>query len=113
MKKIITLISCLVIMLTVAGASADEKISVYVNNEEVIFDVAPELKNDRTFVPIRKVAEMLSLDVGYEEQTREVLLSSSNISIKLKIDSNDARVNNEKKHSMLLRMKQAEEHLFL
>ena len=45
-----------------------------VNNEEVELDTAPIIKDNRTFVPIRFVAENLGCIVNWDEEKREVII---------------------------------------
>ncbi len=47
----------------------------YVNGEKRIMDTIPVLKNDRTMVPIRFVAEFLESTVGWDEVNRMVTVS--------------------------------------
>lgn len=98
MKKEFAAWAVVCAMLPVGAVSfADEEISVYVNDKKAVFDVAPEMKNDRTFVPIRAVADMLLLDVSYDEPTRQVTLKSDTADITLTIDSYTAAVNGAEK----------------
>lgn len=46
----------------------------YKNQEEITMDVPAMLKNDRTFVPVRFLAESFGLTVEWEEQTQTVLI---------------------------------------
>ena len=41
-------------------------------------DAAAMIKNDRTFIPVRYVAEALGLKIGWDQQTLTVLLTSGN-----------------------------------
>lgn len=48
----------------------------YVNGTERIMDVAPFIKNNRTFVPIRFIAEALGCKVDWDEQEKKVTITS-------------------------------------
>ena len=48
---------------------------VTVDNEAVIYDVAPVIRNDRTLVPIRIVTETLGGKVDWNGATKEVTLN--------------------------------------
>ena len=50
----------------------DEK--ALVNNEEVELDAAPIIKDNRTFVPLRFIAENLGCNVEWNEDKREVII---------------------------------------
>ena len=49
--------------------------TAYYNGEETSLDVAPTVRNNRTFLPIRFIAESFHFDVAYDETTRTVTLS--------------------------------------
>ena len=40
------------------------------------FDVAPQIINDRTLLPIRAIAEFFGYDVGWDANTQTVLIQS-------------------------------------
>ncbi|MCL2396504.1 MAG: WG repeat-containing protein [Defluviitaleaceae bacterium] len=44
----------------------------YVNGEDIYIDVAPTIRNDRTFVPIRFVSEVMGFRVDWREKDRVV-----------------------------------------
>lgn len=58
------------VQLTIGSALA------YVNGEERILDSAPELRHDRTFIPLRFVAEGLGSIVAYDDDNRMISVSS-------------------------------------
>ncbi len=66
----------------------------FVNNESYQMDVAPFIKDSRTFVPVRFLSEAMGLKVDYKEKTKEVLIEDG--LIVLKIGSKDYFVNGEK-----------------
>ena len=45
---------------------------IVVNAEKVAIDAAPIVKNDRTFVPFRALAEAFDAEVAYDEATQAV-----------------------------------------
>ena len=49
--------------------------SIMVNGEAKTMDVAPEITNDRTFLPARYVAEGLGYSVGWNPTTQSVIIS--------------------------------------
>ncbi|MDQ2086554.1 copper amine oxidase N-terminal domain-containing protein [Herbivorax sp. ANBcel31] len=51
------------------------KQTAIVNDEEHTLDVAPEITDDRTFVPLRFVSESVGADVGWDHDTRVVTIS--------------------------------------
>ena len=58
---------------------------VNVDNEAVIYDVAPVIRNDRTLVPIRIITETLGGKVDWNGATKEVTLSINDKEIKMTI----------------------------
>ena len=58
---------------------------VNVNNEAVIYDAAPVIRNDRTLVPIRIVTETLGGKVDWNGVTKEVTLNIDGKEIKMTI----------------------------
>lgn len=50
--------------------------SITINDKQVILDVAPMLKDDRTMVPVRAVAEGLFANVGWDETDKIVAITS-------------------------------------
>ena len=58
---------------------------VTVDNEAVIYDVAPVIRNDRTLVPIRIVTETLGGKVDWNGVTKEVTLNIDGKEIKMTV----------------------------
>ncbi len=56
-------------------------------------DVQPIIRNDRTMLPARFVAENLGAEVFWEEETKVVTIKSADVEIKITIDSAIATVN--------------------
>jgi len=52
-----------------------------VNDLDTLLDIAPEIRNGRTFVPLRFVAEGLDSVVGYEATLREISVWSRSVAI--------------------------------
>ena len=50
-----------------AFATDTDKITVKVNGEEIITDVAPVMENDRILLPMRTIFETLGCNVSYRE----------------------------------------------
>ncbi len=65
-----------------------------VDDEKTNLDVAPILRNDRTMLPIRFVAENLGAKVGWDEKNPNIVtISRGDIKIEIKLGSNIAKVN--------------------
>lgn len=76
-----------VTILTMLGsyAYAEESINVTINDEPIIFDAQPIMKNDRILVPIRKIAEKMLFEVTWEEDTQEITLENFNTILTMNI----------------------------
>ena len=59
-------------------------------------DVAPIIRNDRTMLPARFVAENLGAEVFWDEEARMVTVVKDDIEIVITIGASDALVNGEK-----------------
>lgn len=51
---------------------------ITVNNEKVISDVAPEIINSTTYIPIRIISEQSNFDVEWNDKDRSVIINSVN-----------------------------------
>ena len=52
---------------------ADNEIKVMLNSVQLSFDVPPQIINDRTMVPMRKIFEALGATVLWHDDTKEVV----------------------------------------
>ena len=59
----------------------------------VEFDVAPIVKDDRTFVPVRGIFEILGAEIGWDDSTRTATIKTSSASVSVTIDHKQALVN--------------------
>jgi hypothetical protein len=48
---------------------------IYKNGQEISLDVAPQILNSRTLVPVRAVAESFNCNVDWDENTRTVIIN--------------------------------------
>ncbi len=96
MKKILCLILSLLIVLSVTvPVMADDEIKVKIDGEQITFDVAPQIINDRTMVPLRAIFEALGATVDWNGETRTVTSTRNDTTISLTIDSATMTVNGE------------------
>ena len=79
----------------IAGASETSSITVLLNGEPVSFDVQPEILAGTTFVSLRSIFEQLGVEVEWNQQRQEALLTSSREEICLKVGSKVAIRNTE------------------
>lgn len=69
--------------------------TAYVNGLATTLDAAPVIKNSRTMLPVRFVAENLGASVGWDDATRTVTVESTLAFIEITIGSSVAKVNGE------------------
>lgn len=68
-----------------------------VNNTNVKIDAAPIVKMNRTFVPLRVIAEAFGAEVGYDEKTKEVTVKNEGKTLKLVQDDKKLMINDKEK----------------
>lgn len=66
---------------------------IIVNDHIVYSDVYPYIKNNRTYVPIRFIAEELGYDVKWDGANRKVTMTNDGTTVELTIGSNNMKVN--------------------
>jgi hypothetical protein len=66
-----------------------------VNKEEVTLEAAPYIKNGRTMVPIRFIAEGLGAEVGWDNATKSITITKETITISLQIGKMEAYLEEE------------------
>lgn len=66
---------------------------IIVNDHIVYSDVYPYIKNSRTYVPIRFIAEELGYDVKWDGANKKVTMTSGGTTVELTIGSNKMMVN--------------------
>ncbi len=68
-------------------------IKTYVNGKETKFDVAPVVKEGRTLVPFRGIAESLNAEVTWDAATKTVTVKRDGLEVKFVLGSKVAFVN--------------------
>jgi hypothetical protein len=74
----------------------DDDLKIYLNNKKVNFEFKPFINNSRTMVPLRKIFELLNLEVVWNENKTIECYSKNNTKILLSINSNIAYKNDLK-----------------
>ncbi len=106
MKKICILISVFLLVFAVS-VFADSPIKVLINDEYISFAdengnvVNPELVNDRTMVPLRRIFNELGAQVDWDDATQTVIAVKGGKVIKLTIGSNIAYVTENGKQTTI------------
>lgn len=65
-----------------------DEIWVLIDNERVLFDQQPIIKQDRTLVPMRAIFEKLGAKVDWDDSTKTAIAEKNGIVIKIQIDNN-------------------------
>ena len=87
-KTLISILMILSLMLSLfVTVSANENITIYVNDEILICDTAPFIKDGRTMVPMRKIFEALNAKVDWEGATQTITATKDNTQIVLQINN--------------------------
>lgn len=89
MIKRITAILLLCIMSVYSVCSAQENITVTVNGQAVEFDVPPQIINDRTMLPMRKIFEALGAEIEWIESSQAIIAAKGSLIITLRIGYED------------------------
>ena len=90
MKKKLTfclLTLSMILSLFTINVTADDDITIYVNEQILQCDVAPFIENGRTMVPMRKIFEALHAKVDWEGSTQTITATKDNIVITLQINN--------------------------
>lgn len=78
MRKHRWLIVLVLVFALALPVAANQVIKIYVNDQEVKTDVAPQVINGRTMVPIRAIAEYLGSEVKWDPQSNTVNITGKN-----------------------------------
>ncbi len=93
MKKILTLVLAMILMLSTLTVSADSDIVLTVDGKVLETDVPPVIKNDRTMVPFRAIFEALDIEVNWSDALRKAYATSNGVTVILTVDSDKMVVN--------------------
>lgn len=83
------------VAMTVMPVMAKDNITVELDGKEIVFDVQPQLINDRTMVPLRAIFEALGATVAWDQSTKTVISTKGETVIVLTIDNPIMKVNGE------------------
>ena len=96
MKKIaLLLIVTLICSLFAFPAGAEDDITVLVDGKPVAFDVAPIMKNDRVFIPLRAVGEALGAYVEWDEETQSIAIGRRGVLQLLTLENTTTTILND------------------
>lgn len=95
MKKIINIFLTITMLLTMFSipVSAEDNITIYVNEQILQCDVAPYIESGRIMVPMRKIFEALNAKVDWEGTTQTITATKDDIEIMLQINNSTMKNN--------------------
>ncbi len=97
MKKIFSfLLAVTIFLIPVMTGCARGDIAVFVNGDEVAFEVEPIIKSGRTLVPFRTIFEKLGAEVSWDATTKKVSAQKDGTSIYLIINEPSIYRNGDK-----------------
>ncbi len=73
---------------------ADSGISVMIEGTQIVFDVPPQIINDRTMVPMRKIFETLGAKVDWYGEANLIIATKNELIIAMEIGKADFSVTN-------------------
>ncbi|MCI9402070.1 MAG: DUF1266 domain-containing protein [Oscillospiraceae bacterium] len=74
---------------------AGKEIAIVLDGRSLKMDVSPEVKNERTMVPIRAVAEALGADVEWVQDTQQIVMTRAGVTVTMTLDSTTATIDDE------------------
>lgn len=72
------------------------RVDLYLDGQPLELDVPPEVRDGRTMVPIRAVAEALGADVGWDQEAQEIQMTRAGVTVTMTLNSTSATVNGQK-----------------
>lgn len=71
----------------------DKELKIYINGKELKYEFKPFIKNGRTLVPLRAIAEALGATVSWDGTTGTVTITKDGTTVTLPLGGNQASVN--------------------
>lgn len=94
MKKFLFCVLVAVIATFAAvSAYAQSAIKVKLNGNNIVSDVAPQIINGRTMVPVRSIFNALGAEVTYDKNTKTIVGTKNNTVVKMYVGKNYMYVN--------------------
>jgi hypothetical protein len=91
-KRLLPILAVSLTLSSFLAASAEDDIKILLNGSYLEFDAAPEIVQDRTFVPLRAIAEALDSTVNWIEDSKSIELTKGNVTTVLSIGSTDVSI---------------------
>lgn len=91
----ILIILTLILSFSSVAFTQDMNITVFLNGEQLTFDVDPTLESGRTLVPMRAIFEALGAEVTWVNETQTAIATKDNLKIEISIDNTQMLKNGE------------------
>ncbi|TVY11706.1 AMIN domain-containing protein [Paenibacillus cremeus] len=91
----LTLLLVSLLMLPTLALAAVPQIQLFMNGKPLLTEVAPQIVNNTTIVPVRVIAESVGSKVTWDSKAKKVTVDKDSTSIQLFIDKTSAMVNNK------------------
>lgn len=93
MKKLITLFILVLCCVCSSNVFAQDDIKLNIDNRTIESDVAPQIIDGRTMVPVRAIFEGVGAEVEWNGETKTITGKKNDVTVVMTIDSNIASVN--------------------
>ena len=89
---VLFLVFSIVLSMGLTAAAATTGVKIMLDGKELASDQEPRFESDYTLVPIRVIAEALGGEVGYNNATKQVTVTTADHTMAFKVDSKTATV---------------------
>lgn len=72
-----------------------ERIAVFLDGKEIPLDVPPEIRNDRTMIPIRRLAELIGATVEWMQDTQQIVMTRAGVTVTMTLNSTIATIDDK------------------
>jgi len=94
MKKVLLVLLVFALVFSVpAGVMAQDEVKVVLDGNPMEFEIAPQIENDRTLVPLRAIFEAVGADVEWDGETNTVTATKGDIVVILTIGDTNPTIN--------------------
>lgn len=90
-------LSFILFFLMLTSTASAQNIRVFLNNTEIIFDNPPEILNNRTMVPMRKIFEEMGMVVQWDQEQSTAVAFNDSYSLSFAVGNPYMSVNGEVK----------------
>lgn len=98
-NRLFTIISGFLLTLSLFSSvytvMADENVKVTIDGQEIMFDVPPQIINERAMVPLRAIFEALNATVEWDDETQTVTSTKDDTTIQFTIGKRKMYVNGD------------------